>query len=710
MMNIDELAAQPALYNDTQRFAAYSYLARLLAAEDIIVRWNVRSIDEPAEMDLAHRVLNVAPIKKDQEHQIPGLIFHEIGHFVFSPTLEKFEGEARVIDQEKLDRLARLAGSQTVWNIIEDGYIERRVTQKWPGSLRHLEVRYRSLVKDFKRTKNPIIDTINALNLNVLGSKWGEKFDYPKNLSKELQRKLNDARLINGSFEERAKLAGDISRELSIFDKEIPVDEDEIALNPNSTSFDEGATFEDDLEEFISENIAKILGSTAYYMQTIVETVDDGLERIIPNIGEIKTASTIKNLVGDELAKKISNTTFHRFASLMQKNAESKKLFSIFFKKIEKSKAIAESMYQRFLIRANAQSIAMTRYKTSGTLDMTRASMYMIYDDVFRKRQISPNKINHGYILMVDWSASMKESVMQLFHRIAELTHFAKLANVELDVWLYTTDESKLLSTAAVDDKFVSKFRNGVLIRGSSFIHVLNTFDDSPDKMMFNLFALYCNSMWYKDQSAVVKKGLNECETQFNIQFKEQALHSMAGTNIFEALMFAKELSGKLHTHRKAIMLMTDGDDAYHFDSMVVDGQIDRTLAIGNGTLENDALMFSKISMDGVDLMDFMQRAKGMTVGGDDKYDDNPFRNVRVSASYLAAQEARDNGVSVVGITWGTFTSKNLVTITRDNVTRVDVPSSEIKSKNPSLYTAVNNSFITKITQALLADIEGQTT
>jgi hypothetical protein len=81
---------------------------------------------------------------------------------------------------------------------------------------------------------------------------------------------------------------------------------------------------------------------------------------------------------------------------------------------------------------------------------------------------------------------------------------------------------------------------------------------------------------------------------------------------------------------------------------------------------------------------------------------ENPFKNLRIGASYLVAEDARKNGIPLVGITWGSFTSKPLLLITRDNTIRLNISSKTLLSKNPTTYESVTNTFITKITEALL--------
>lgn len=810
-------------FSDTNTFAVFSQLAKLLTAEDIIVRWNVRGMSSPAAMNMAGRILDVAPIKSGNENQIPGLIFHEVGHFLFSDNLsKKLEGhDVVVIDKQKFQQFRAAIKSHQLWNIIEDGYIERCVTAKWPGALKHLAVVHQHQKKQYGASGNFVIDVINTLHMNVMGMKWGERYKYDTRCSPKLMSLLEKARTFTGTTLARAELSSLIFDEIrasaaAAADKNesiaVPkaVIEPPVPNNPSKRdvsslihqqhvsnsavlkdssvpkSADTAEDFPDageqvphhnnisdlpssikheekkktdtstssnpalpkteeekkpknkpapieqeedtsplmdekeelDLVEFISDRASEILGSNIYYMQTIVDSSDSGEDRYIPSISEILLTSKIDDLIKPEVKKLLVGKSFNHFANeqLNQQyrvnSRDTKRLFSLYHQKMQQAKAIAQSMFQQFNAKANAMNIANLTRKTSGSLDPVRASLFMIYDDVFKKKQIAPNQINHGYVIMIDWSASIKGSAMEVFHRLAELTHFAKLAQVQLEVWLYTTDDSMISEKALLANS--DKIRKNTLLTGSKFVNVLSTREHGQEDINYRLFTLYSCALAQKGHYKMVHNALSRINSELGFSMYFVPALTMAGTNIYESLVFAIGRTKNLTTSRKGIILITDGNDAGSF-SIVMNTERDKkelskeahsTSMFYDDSHRGVSPLISKVMMGSIDLLAFSKTSKNQELPEINKYHSKHlFKNIRTTASFFAAEDARKNGISVSGITWGAAKSKELLTITRGNVVRINVPQHADSSKNISAYTPVNNMFISNITEALLSNI-----
>ena len=77
--------------------------------------------------DQENKVLYVSQLISSQDHLMPGLIMHEIGHFKHTPSDAIFD---------------------IVLNIIEDGYIERRICKDYLGSKKFLRVLFNELIDE----------------------------------------------------------------------------------------------------------------------------------------------------------------------------------------------------------------------------------------------------------------------------------------------------------------------------------------------------------------------------------------------------------------------------------------------------------------------------------------------------------------------------------------------------------------------------------
>jgi len=145
----------------------------LMAAEDLSVVFDA-NIKHPAHIDLRRRIVRVARLVAEQKHLIPGLIFHEISHALYTKGNEPID---------------------PVLNIIEDGYIERMGCKKYPGGKKHLRV----IFDEFFDPKSKhfyqgslVIRALNALNYNCKGIKFGKLVPYPSDLPKHIVKFFQD--------------------------------------------------------------------------------------------------------------------------------------------------------------------------------------------------------------------------------------------------------------------------------------------------------------------------------------------------------------------------------------------------------------------------------------------------------------------------------------------------------------------------------------
>jgi hypothetical protein len=91
-------------HSDTQN--TFDILTKIITNDNInVVITSDAQITKTGCADIENSVLYVSQLIADQQHLMPGLILHEIGHFKYTPN-------------EYID---------IVLNIIEDGFIERKI-------------------------------------------------------------------------------------------------------------------------------------------------------------------------------------------------------------------------------------------------------------------------------------------------------------------------------------------------------------------------------------------------------------------------------------------------------------------------------------------------------------------------------------------------------------------------------------------------------
>jgi len=817
-------------------FLVYTHVARMLAAEDIIVRWNVVGMEAPAAMNYATRVLDVAPIKPGCEDTIPGLILHEIGHFLFSENAAKSStGDRFEIDVARLDDIRAKIKNHRIWNIVEDGFIERKVTQKWAGALKYFRVLYNNdmrMAAEYGEHPDRVVAIMNTLQLNCIGAKWNEVHAYPKGTPESLLKLLERARLITGNPDARCEIANKIAAALMQFhQKEVvkqvqngdveaavkaavkalaateseDVDAEDmsskgagVGSNADGASGSGGGTLTEDtpasaadrkkisdqiedyknqsfvdqtlsadiiannmskgsekkkedakeeekkedvveeasngmddedsvqrLEQHISDKKADLIGNNLQYLaDTVRSSLSENESHAIPPIfiatpPQIAELSSVVDIFSDELQDAIKGVPFLTFTRTIEQNAKeqsfnrsAKKAISLFNSKSLTAKGVAQAMFQRFTTKANAINVSLTRHKQTGSLDPTRAALYKIYDDVFQRRRQAPQQINHGYVLMVDWSSSMMSSSMELFHRIAELVFFAQLANIEIDVWLYTTvSDSNSSDSKIIAEKLAQSGKrnktDGILLLPSKMIHVLNTKQHSANELSYRLFGMFLNSYicakraWgYPDQFTYGSKAILN-----DVSFGRDCFHPMHGTNIFEAISFASTRIEAMQCDKKAIMLLTDGEDnAFrHISDFSKKSERD---VFGSIKLPVSPVGVSMnqtmrpVIYNGVNINELREQLRR---SGQQTNFKPLFSQLKDFATYLLCEDIRKLGVAIIGVTWGSYTNQVMRAWSKDNTIRIVTQSGGRSGAGE--YPQVPNTFISKITDALLADL-----
>ena len=165
-----DLEAAIALRKKESWESSQAMLAMLMAAENLRIVFDA-NLKAPAHIDLVRRIIRVARLVSGQEHLIRGLLVHEVGHALFTKGNEP-------IDQ--------------VLNIVEDGYIERMISKRYPGGKKHLRAVFdhffnEGFVGEFcgDGMGDLVTRSLNTLNYNCKGIKFGKRLPYPSDLPRE---------------------------------------------------------------------------------------------------------------------------------------------------------------------------------------------------------------------------------------------------------------------------------------------------------------------------------------------------------------------------------------------------------------------------------------------------------------------------------------------------------------------------------------------
>ena len=95
-------------------------------------------------------------------------------------------------------------------------------------------------------------------------------------------------------------------------------------------------------------------------------------------------------------------------------------------------------MVKEFEMKKSADQYARAATAKTGTLNMSKLHTYKYNDDLFKKVTTLPGATNHGMIIVVDWSGSMQNQLLGVFHQLLQLVWFCRRTQIPFEVLAFT--------------------------------------------------------------------------------------------------------------------------------------------------------------------------------------------------------------------------------------------------------------------------------
>jgi hypothetical protein len=490
----------------------------MLADNVDVVITNDASITTTGCADQENKVLYVAQLIAEQDYLMPGLVIHEIAHFKYTPS-------NIVID--------------IVLNIVEDGYIERKISIEYIGAKKFLRVLFDDLIdKKFDAGKEKHHKILNTLIYNSKGLKYGKSKPYPNFLLDSELETLRQAEIVDGPFAIREKMSDAVreiikkympkeekQNEKSSKSDNAPSIEDESESTPeNYNDVPSPITFDDDTEQLEKDDAA-----LNEQLQDMKDIIDYGTQMVVDKDDTFRCHIPTHQWIA-------KNVDVVEMIDYSPKKDTPK---NVYLKEFLKAKRNAHTIFGQFMARVAAKNYATEKYAQSGRIDPARLPYYKTSDDIFQITQVIENQPNHFFMIALDWSKSMEDKAMPLFSKVLELVEFCKLANVNFELVLFTTDLQP--------DLYGKQFSSGVAIHFPKIIRIVNSDKHSvyeTDRRMKQLFHLCWDA---------------------NSRSLSDSNYAMTGTPILEALIYSHGVLTRRQEERKNIIILTDGEDSNGF-------------------------------------------------------------------------------------------------------------------------------------------------
>jgi hypothetical protein len=98
-----------------------------------------------------------------------------------------------------------------------------------------------------------------------------------------------------------------------------------------------------------------------------------------------------------------------------------------------------------YLVKEFEMKKAATAYKRASTdktgiIDPLKLPNYKFSDDIFKRLTIVPDGKNHGMMMLLDWSGSMSDTLMNTVEQLLNLVEFVRKVNIPFEVYFFTSE------------------------------------------------------------------------------------------------------------------------------------------------------------------------------------------------------------------------------------------------------------------------------
>ena len=457
-----------------------SNLAKLIATENITIQHNKVST---ASFDVKNRVLTLPIFKEKSGDVYDMLIAHECAHALFTPYKE-WEN----IDNQEL---------RSYINVLEDTRIDKLIQKKFPGVVRNymngfdiLEKKnfFGLLGKDINKDLM-IIDKINIrsksldrlpFSFNDQDNEWLSKVDNLKTfddvvaLAKEMldwQKKQVEQMKKLPDFDKHVivknyNLAEDEELEDEDFGSSSGADENDDQddeKNDFNNFGDEQADDEKDAtqsgpaeqsDEKKDEEVNQgaptqhAKGAGGEHPETPLKAItDDTFKQNQDKLLDEKTHGFIYgNMPEPNLDSIISYKEFlNEFRTLSKNSRTYNEWLKDKFNKFKKeNKKTVSYLVKEFEMKKAATAYKRASTDKTGVIDPLKLPNYKFSEDIFKRMTILPDGKNHGFIMLVDWSGSMSDCLMNTIEQLLNLVEFVRKVNIPFEVYFFTSERKWL--------------------------------------------------------------------------------------------------------------------------------------------------------------------------------------------------------------------------------------------------------------------------
>lgn len=524
----------------------YDNIIGLLSKESLQLIYT-HDLPAPAAFNIKNRILYIKMLDEDDSNVdlTIALIIHEIGHALFTNPTEN-----------QMNKMPM----NIIFNIIEDGYIERMICKIYPGLKQHLYFLFKEyfLNVEDKKPSNKITQICNVLNYNCKGIKYNHILKYPDFvLDEDVEFLKNVEMLHDKSYSVRYNVHLEVQKLL----KKYAEDEEKNTSKNKQNNSQDG--IQQETEDKISDNTQNENDqqetqndSENHITESIIDSCDvsDFLDDSFIDHHE---ESNIYEASDIDKNKNVKSYTEYEIIPIKKyfMNTKNSHIHKVFDKLWNNSKINSLPFINKFNILKNADDYVKTSHQYKGTVDPLKIYTHRWSDNIFVKNIIQHNQTNHHFIIALDWSASMSPNIDKLFEQVCDIINFCDVCDISLEVVFFTTcntgDKCRILQICDTrnDSSFNLRYNMCELFKSESILKTYLLKQCSIDGKI--------NMRMFDNVKKIL--ALNTTSVSNHIDFREYT--TLNGTSILSTTLWCHERLMLSTSQRKSIILLTDGDD-----------------------------------------------------------------------------------------------------------------------------------------------------
>jgi len=472
-----------------------SNLAKLLATENITIQHNKV---KTASFDVKNRVLTLPLFKQKSGDVYDMLIAHECAHALWTPYEQwvgidnaELRSYVNVLEDCRIDLLIQAKYPGVVYNY-KNGFdilekqnffgISGRDINKEFMIIDKINLRSKSLKRlpfDFSRQDNYWLDKVDALvTFNDVLALANEMLEWQKEQVEQM-KKLPDFDnhilaksygLDDDDFDDEDEFDNDEDGQGSGSDAEQNDDLDDEKNDFNnfgdqkaddekdSNKSGEGSSSDSDKVEETKDKekanaYAKGRGGDGFMEKPLKAITDDAYtekqEELqdkgakgyrygklpTPNLDDLSCMTSWKTFLKDMEAYKTKSLREYGTAKgYLNWLDKSYKGF------IKENKKTVMYLVKEFEMKKAATAYKRASTDKTGIIDPLKLPSYQYNEDIFKKLTIIPDGKNHGMMMLLDWSGSMSDVLMNTVKQLINLVEFCRKVNIPYEVYFFTSE------------------------------------------------------------------------------------------------------------------------------------------------------------------------------------------------------------------------------------------------------------------------------